>query len=78
MFDPYKTQQNGISTDIRNITLGVGYKTPTFYIDVAYVNSKGNSSYRPYDTQTITSPLVTTANANSLVMVTFGFPFFKN
>ena len=75
MPDPFKAPQNGIDRKISSYSIGFGYRKQNFFIDAALVYSEGNASYRPYQINSPQSPLVQTANKNTLVMFTLGFPF---
>jgi hypothetical protein len=75
MPDPYKSVQNGVDNTLQSVSFGAGYKTAKFYIDVAAVLSQSNFSYRPYLVSSNLTPLVTAKQANTLVIVTLGFPF---
>jgi hypothetical protein len=75
MPDPYKTVQNNVSASVQSVSAGVGYRTSKFFVDLAAVFKQGNSTYRPYVVDSPSSPLVTTKNTNSQVILTFGVPF---
>lgn len=75
MPEPFKSEQNGVSRKISSYSVGAGYRSSTFYLDIAAVLTQGNSSYRPYRVNSADSPLVKLSNQNTLVMVTLGFPF---
>lgn len=75
MPDPYKSEQNSASSAVSSLTGGLGYRATKFYIDLATVFSTTNTPYRPYSVSTSNSPLVTTQNKNTTVMMTLGFPF---
>ena len=75
MPDPFKAPQNGVDRKISSYSVGFGYRKKNFFIDAAIIYSEGNTSYRPYRVNSPLSPLVQTANKNTLVMFTLGFPF---
>lgn len=75
MPDPFRSAQNGIDRKITSMSGGVGFRMEKFYLDLAYVSTQGESSYRPYRVNSVDSPLVTFKNKNTLVLVTLGFPF---
>ena len=75
MPDPFKAPQNGVDRKTSSYSVGFGYRKQNFFIDAAIVYSEGNTSYRPYRVNSPLSPLVQTANKNTLVMFTLGFPF---
>ncbi|MCP4459857.1 MAG: hypothetical protein GY816_17815 [Cytophagales bacterium] len=63
--------------DRKNVTLGLGYKTSDFFIDMAVVNTKFQSLYNPYTFESLglADPLVTSDHNNTRVSVTAGFNF---
>ena len=73
MPDPFRTKQNGTDRTISSLSGGLGYRGQKFYVDVATIFSSGNTSYRPYNVGA-NSPLVTTKNKNTSVILTLGFP----
>lgn len=75
MPDPFKSVQNGVNRKISILSGGFGYKTSSFFIDLAVIYTTGNSSYRPYRINSPDSPLVTTLNKTTTAMITLGFPF---
>lgn len=75
MPEPFKTEQNSVSRVSQSISSGVGYRTEKFYVDLGFIYSQGNNSYRPYRVNSSTSPLVTYNQSNTNVLLTFGFPF---
>jgi hypothetical protein len=75
MPDPYNSVQNGVNNAISSVTGGAGYRGQKFYIDLAAIFSAGDTSYRPYSVPTSTSPVVTTRNKNTTLMMTLGIPF---
>lgn len=75
MPDPYTTQQNGVSQSIQSISGGVGYRTKSYFVDLAVIHRQGQSSYRPYTINSVTSPVVSNSLSGTSVMVTLGFPF---
>lgn len=75
MPDPFKAPQNGVDRKVSSYSIGFGYRKQNFFIDAAFVYSEGNTSYRPYRVNSPLSPLVQTANKNTVVMFTLGFPF---
>jgi hypothetical protein len=75
MPDPFKTEQNGVGRQITSLSGGLGYRSKKFYTDFALVFSQGNNSYRPYNINTVDSPLVTLENKTTFGIITLGFPF---
>ena len=75
MPDPYSTQQNGTNTSRMSASGGVGYRANKFFIDLTYINSWSNNSYRPYTLNTNTSPLLTYSQKATNVVATIGFTF---
>jgi len=76
MPDPYKTSPNGLDYSINSYSFGVGYRTSSFYIDVAGILGQTNQSYNPYILKgNPTSPHVSLKNSTTTIAVTLGFPF---
>ncbi len=75
MPDPYKTLQNDVSVDYYSGSIGFGYRTSEFYIDLAGIYGWTSNSYRPYNVPSNTSPLVTMKNQSTTIAFTVGFPF---
>lgn len=75
MPDPYKEIQNDVNTSRYSVSGGVGYRASKFFIDLAYVNSWMNGSYRPYTVPLPTSPLVNYKQTVTNVIATVGFTF---
>jgi hypothetical protein len=75
MPDPYKSTQNGTSIARTSVSGGVGYRKDKFFIDVAYVRSWGNNSYRPYTLPVDSSPLLTYTQTSDNFITTVGFIF---
>lgn len=75
MPDPFQTPQNGTDRSIASYSTGVGYRTSSFYIDLAAILTQGNNSYRPYSVSSQYSPLVNLKNQTTTIMITVGFPF---
>ncbi|MCC9136595.1 OmpP1/FadL family transporter [Pontibacter silvestris] len=70
--DPYKNAS--FDGQINSFTLGTGIRLQNYYVDVAYVNSNGNSRYSPY-TLYGDEPVVDIENKQSTVMFTVGYNF---
>ncbi len=75
MPDPFQTQQNGVDRSLTSYSVGLGYRTTSFYVDMAVVLAQGNGSYRPYRVNSPTSPLVMLNNTSTSIMFTIGIPF---
>jgi hypothetical protein len=75
MPDPFKDKQNDINNQIISVTGGLGYRTENFYIDIAIIQTQGQTSYRPYSVNSPNSPLVNNHNKMTTGMITVGFPF---
>jgi hypothetical protein len=77
MGDPYSTQQNESSQAVYSYSLGGGYRADKFYIDLAYVHSTTNSSYRPYTIGSggVEQPLLKYGQKGDNVVATVGFTF---
>lgn len=66
--------------DRKHITLGMGYKTADFFVDVAAVNTWFKSQYSPYqfqffDPRDYGDPTVNSDINNTMITVTAGFNF---
>jgi len=75
MPEPFKSTQNGVSASIQRITGGVGYRQKNFYADMAVVYSLRDNSYRPYTVNSISTPLVTSSQKTTNVILTVGLTF---
>jgi hypothetical protein len=75
MPDPFNTEQNGVSRKIQTLSGGFGYRTSTFFMDLAVIYASGQNSYRPYRVNSDESPLLTYHQKSTSVLVTLGFPF---
>ena len=75
MPDPFQTPQNGVDRAISSYSVGAGYRTTKFYLDLAVVLSSGDNSYRPYQLYYPLDPLVTQTRKSTTVLITFGLPF---
>lgn len=75
MPDPFKEEQNDTNNSRVSISGGVGYRASKFYIDLAYINTFGNSTYRPYTVGFTQSPLLKYQHNISNVVATLGFSF---
>lgn len=75
MPDPFKTPQNGVNREVISFSGGVGYRTPKYYVDLAYIHGSGDNSYRPYQIGYPLDPLVKQTRKFDTVMITVGFPF---
>lgn len=73
--EPYKVQQNDVSSRLINASLGFGYRTTRFFADAALCFKFGKSSYRPYDVPGEYSPLVNIENQTTTFLFTVGIPF---
>ncbi len=75
MPDPHRTSENNVNRDITSISGGLGYRTAKFYVDLAVISTRGNTSYRPYQAYYPQDPLVTQSKQSTQVMITVGLPF---
>lgn len=79
MGDPYlrkpTNRVNYSTTGLNSITGGIGYRTTTFFIDMAIIHSQGNGYYVPYAVASDISPSLSYVNTTTRVMFTVGFPF---
>ena len=72
--DPTKGIDN-LDRSKQFITLGAGYRTNDYYVDIAYINSLYNTVYSPYTMNNGEAPSVTSKNNNTNIMVTCGIFF---
>ncbi|MCC9165246.1 OmpP1/FadL family transporter [Pontibacter harenae] len=71
---PY--QNADFNGQINSVTLGAGIRLQNFYLDAAYVNSKGVSRYSPYTfSDVVGSPVIDLEQRQNTVMFTFGYNF---
>jgi len=56
MPDPYVAVQNNTDNSINSYSVGFGYRTGKFFVDLGLIQSKWNSSYNPYTLQYSPSP----------------------
>ncbi len=75
MPDPFQTPQNSVDRTLTSYSAGVGYRSTSYYVDLAVVMGQGNSSYRPYRVNSADSPLVNLNQTSTNIIVTVGFPF---
>lgn len=79
MADPYRSRQNDTNTARMSASAGIGYRASKFFIDLAYINSWANNTYRPYtlnDPQaSASSPLLKYTQNATNVIATIGFTF---
>ena len=55
--------------------MGAGVRFTKFFIDAAWLMSKGDSSYSPFAFQNGTGPVAAIQNKATSAMVTVGFTF---
>jgi hypothetical protein len=60
---------------IKTASLGVGFRTKRFFGDLAWLNTKGNSTYSPYQFLDGYRPEVILANTVNTLMLTLGITF---
>ncbi len=60
---------------IKTASLGVGFRTKRFFGDLAWLNTKGNSTYSPYQFLDGYRPEVRLANTVNSLMLTLGITF---
>jgi hypothetical protein len=75
MPDPYSSRQNDTSTARMSASGGLGFRADKFFIDLAYINSWSNNTYRPYTLDTNNSPLLKYSQNATNVVATVGFTF---
>lgn len=75
MPDPYKEVQNDVKTSIMTASAGVGFRASKFFIDLAYINTFGSSTYSPYTIDDISSPVLKVDQTVTNVVATVGFTF---
>ncbi len=73
--DPFRTIQNDTNTAMWQFTGGIGYRTKSFYVDVAAIFNRGDRSYRPYTVNRPDSPLFLYSQQSTHFIVTVGVPF---
>ena len=71
--DPYRTST--FDRDRTYFTGGIGIKESNYFLDAAYVHSKYNSIYSPYQLDDNSQPVVETKVKNASFVVTAGFNF---
>ena len=72
MGDPYKSSDFDRSRS--SYSLGLGYRTEDYFVDLAFINSTRNSLYSPYELVENT-PVAETENMTTTVALTLGFVF---
>lgn len=75
MPDPYASEQNGVSNAKTTYSVGGGYRTDKFYVDLALMFGQTGSSYRPYTVNLPTSPVVKQDHSATQIQLTLGLPF---
>ncbi|MEJ0031804.1 MAG: hypothetical protein WDO15_16145 [Bacteroidota bacterium] len=75
MPDPYTSQQNGTNTTRMSASGGIGYRANKFFIDLTYINTWSNNSYRPYTLDSDASPLLKYSLNATNIVATVGFTF---
>lgn len=73
--EPFQEPQNNVGRTVSQFSTGFGYRTDSFYVDVALILSSGKNSYRPYTVPSEFSPLVKLNTNTTNFMVTLGLPF---
>ncbi len=76
MADPYK--DNAFDRSRSSYSLGLGYRTKDYFVDLAIINSMRNSVYSPYelfDGENSVAPEARTDNQTTTVALTLGFIF---
>jgi hypothetical protein len=64
-----------LDNSIKTISGGLGVRMKRFFVDVAYVNSSGNSYYQPYTFFDGSGPVVDLDNETNTWLLTAGFTF---
>lgn len=72
--NPYKKEFD-VNQEIETFSAGAGVRFNKFYIDVAWLKSKGNSSFSQYVLDNGTGPVASLKNTSTSVMATVGFTF---
>lgn len=72
--NPYK-KEFGVNQEIKTISAGAGVRFDKFFLDVTWLNSKGDSWFSQYVMNDGTGPLVTCKNKMTSIMATVGFTF---
>lgn len=70
--DPF--QNADLDRSIQNLSIGAGYRTSSFFIDLAIVNSQSENLFSPYFTEENT-PVAAVDQSSTSALVTFGFTF---
>lgn len=74
----YGDPTSGIDNTDRSkqfITLGAGYRSREYFVDIAYINSVNNSVYTPYTLSNGNAPSVISKNNNTNIMISCGLFF---
>jgi hypothetical protein len=71
---PYKTDEDGMF-DTKIYSGGLGYRTNTYYVDLAYQRIENSSSLTPYTLSNGSEPIANTLNTKNNVFLTFGLRF---
>lgn len=72
--NPYKTEFD-VDRKITTFSTGAGVRFAKFFIDIAWLNSKSESSFSPYVFQDGTGPVADLSNKTTSGMLTLGFTF---
>ena len=68
--------EQGIEPSTReSYSVGVGYKTKEYYIDLGVINSSSESSYSPYILSDGMQPVINTEARDTRIALTVGFTF---
>ncbi|MDW3196016.1 MAG: hypothetical protein R8G66_26835 [Cytophagales bacterium] len=70
--DPFK--DSDFDRSIQNISVGLGYRSSGYFVDLAIVNSRSDALFSPYFTAENT-PVATVEQSTTSALVTFGFTF---
>lgn len=70
--DPFAVT-NGISRARLNFSVGVGLRLPTFYVDLAVLNNRFNTTYLPYDDPQVGLAEIRNNLTNGILTLGFNF-----
>jgi hypothetical protein len=71
--DPYNIAD--IDRKVINISAGAGIRLDDYYLDLAVINTRFNSSYRPYTLSSGEEPVVNVKNKANNIIITAGVFF---
>ncbi|MFY0607250.1 MAG: hypothetical protein JXR10_11070 [Cyclobacteriaceae bacterium] len=72
--DPYNNN-TAFDASVQNLSVGVGYRTRDYFVDLAVMNRKGFDAISPYSLEDGTEPIANITNQSTNVSATIGFNF---